>query len=298
MAERSRPEHHLREHHLLSGLGLQVLVVALLVFVYTQAARQLNYQRGLFLRLQEQLGAAKMQAAKGGKPDLNKLRAEVDQLEARLATPRMLSEWAKALESSAKERFGFHEVNVSVGAVEKTVGVDLGEKAAFETQMVALEFKGTAATRNAAAFLASLASPELKLLCPLQSMSLEARGPEQNDPITLRLKWLVAISSKPTQAGSVPEISLPNAPPSLTWGWREEPFLSPFVSPKGVQISPAVRKRFRLSGIVWDVKTPTCVINGTVLKPGDLIDGYQVTLIAPNAVLLQKREEEVFLPLQ
>ncbi len=278
----------------MSGLGLQVLVVAVLVFVYTQAARQLNYQRGLFLRLQEQLTAAKMQTAKSGKPDLAKLRAEVDQMEARLASAQMLSEWAKGLESSAKERFGFHEVNVNVGAVEKTVAADLGEKSVLEAPMVVLELKGTATTRNAAAFLAGMASPELKLLCPLQSMRLEAQGPEQADPVSLRLKWLVAISPKPAQPGSVPPAPDKRAS-SPTWGWREEPFLSPFVSPRAIQISPVVRQRFRLSGIVWDAKTPTCVLNGMVLKAGDLLDGYQVTMIAQNAVLLQKGEEEVFI---
>lgn len=293
-----------RETHLLSGLGLQVIVVALLVFVYTQAARQLNYQRGLFLRLQEQMAAAKTQAAKAEKPDLNKLRAEVDQFAARLSTPEMLSEWAKLLESFATDRFGFHEASVSVGAVEKTMEIDLGGKAVFETQMVALEFKGTGTTRNAAAFLTSLASADLKLLCPLQSMRLEAGAPDQADPVTLRLKWLVAISSKPAAAGPAPGVSPPSIPvpdkkaPSVTWGWREEPFLSPFVSPKAVQIPRALRQRFRLSGIIWDSQVPTCVINGTVLKPGDLIDGYQVTLIASNAVLLQKGEEDLFLPLQ
>lgn len=286
-----------RETHVLSGLGLQVLVVAVLVFVYTQAARQLNYQRGLFLRFQEQLAAAKMQTAKSGKPDLARIREEVNRLSARLATPQILSEWAKALESSAKERFGFHEVTVNVGAVEKTVAADLGEKAALEAQMVALELKGTATTRNAAAFLAELASTDLRILCPLQSMRLEAQGPEQTDPVTLRLKWLVATSTKPAQPDSVLP-ALDKRASSPAWGWREEPFLSPFVSPKAVRISPALRQQFRLSGIVWDAKTPTCVLNGAVLKPGDFIDGYQVTLIASDAVLLQKQEDEILVPLQ
>jgi hypothetical protein len=37
------------------------------------------------------------------------------------------------------------------------------------------------------------------------------------------------------------------------------------------------------------------VINGTLLKAGDVIEGYRVVLIATKGVLLQKGDEEVLL---
>ncbi len=296
------PEPSRRETHLLSGLGLQVLVVALLVFIYTQAARQLNYQRGQFLRLQEQVAAAKVEVAKAGKPDLEKLRAEVEGLKSRLVTLQFLSDWAEVLGPSVRDRFGFQDVTFNVGGVEKTMNLNLGDKPAVEIRLVGLEFRGTSTTRNAAAFLESLAPSNLKLLCPLHSMGGEAQAADQPFPAVFRIKWLIAVSSESSQPSSgsgSTSFPLPERKegPPLTWGWREEPFLSPFVSPRAVQTPTPVRKRFRLTGILWDPNTPTCVINGAILKLGDLLEGYQVTLIAQNAVLLHKGEEEIFLPL-
>ncbi|MBI3615271.1 MAG: hypothetical protein HY211_02020 [Candidatus Omnitrophica bacterium] len=202
------PEANRREKHLLGGLGLQVLVVGLLVFVYTQAARQLNYQRGQFLKFQEQLSAAKAQVAKAGSPDLEKLRAQVAELEGRLAALKTLPELAKTLESSAKERFGFHDVTLMVGVVEKTVQSDLPDRPAVAANLVGLELKGAASTRETAAFLDSLTSSLSKFLFPLQSMQLEAQAPNQQGPLAVRLKWLVAVSP---ESESAPTATAPSA---------------------------------------------------------------------------------------
>lgn len=193
------PEADRREEHLLGGLGFQVLVVGLLVFIYTQAARQLNYQRGQFLKFQEQLLAAKSQVAKAGKPDLEKLRAQVAEMEGRLAAPKTLPELAKTLESSVKERFGFHDVTLMVGVVEKTVRSDLPDRPVVEANLVGLELKGAASSRETAAFLDSLALSRSKFLLLLQSMQLEAQAPNQQGPLAVRLKWLVAVSPEATQ---------------------------------------------------------------------------------------------------
>ena len=47
-----------RERHLISGLVLQVVVVGISVFVFTQAIRYLKYERTRFLELREQISQA------------------------------------------------------------------------------------------------------------------------------------------------------------------------------------------------------------------------------------------------
>ena len=191
------PEANRREKHLLGGLGIQVLVVGLLVFVYTQAARQVNYRRGQFLRFQEQLSAAKAQAEKVGQPDLEKLRAKVTELESRFVSSQAVSELAKTIESAAREKFGFREVTVAVGTTEKTVRSDLPGRPDVEANLVGLELSGSAATRNIAAFLADLTSSPQKFIFSLQSLRIEARASDQPAPVAVHLKWLVAVSPSP-----------------------------------------------------------------------------------------------------
>ena len=237
------------------------------------------------------------------------MKIEVAGLEARLLSPEQLTAWAAAAGAMARDNFSFQEVHARVGAPEKTVEVPLEgtsakEGTTLEINLQEVEFEGNSTTRHAAAFLSSLKelTPQATLL--LERMEIEAQ-PDQPLPIRMRLKWLVAVAPE----GKSPPAAVPEAPEkpkkgskpfaSLNWGWREEPFLSPLLNPRSVKVPTAIGQRFKLSGILWDPETPTCVINGAVLKPGDAIEGYKVVLIAENAVMLEKASrEEIFLPLK
>lgn len=43
---------------------------------------------------------------------------------------------------------------------------------------------------------------------------------------------------------------------------------------------------FRLLGILWDIKTPQAIINDTIVGVGDIIEGYRVTDVQKNKVIL------------
>ncbi len=43
---------------------------------------------------------------------------------------------------------------------------------------------------------------------------------------------------------------------------------------------------FHLLGILWDIKTPQAIINDTIVKVGDVIDGYRVVDVQKNKVIL------------
>jgi len=292
-------------------------VISFLVFFYTQAARQLKYQREEYFQLKEQLVRAEAQVIRQGQTDLNQLQAEVLKVETYLPTREALMDWAQQSEPLARDRFGIHDFQIKVGASERNIPVVFQSSFPFEVQLLSVELQGTTTTRNTATFLESLKDPGIKLLCSLDAMELEASNPDQPQPVRLHLKWLVATSSTTPslrqralkESLKTPFLTQPDVPstepnrwpaetPSLEWGWREEPFLSPVQHPSAVRIPARTLSHFRLTGILWDKENPTCVINGATLKPGDQAAGYRLILITPSAVILQKREEEVVLSLR
>ncbi|MBI3318956.1 MAG: hypothetical protein HYZ90_07470 [Candidatus Omnitrophica bacterium] len=286
-----------KESHLLSGLGVQVLVVALLVFVYTQAARQLSSQRRMTNEMREQLALAKAEVAREGPPNLAEWKAKVAGFKQGLVTRQMLSERARNMERMAKEEYGFRDLKIKVGEnPEKTIAVPMtGEERSFEVHLYSLELTGSSTSRRGADFLSNLNRSNLKLLCPLEVVEMKALPPDQPMPVEFRLKWLVAVSSEaaaePPPGETVPKKQL------LEWGPREEPFVSPFLRSSALRVPPKPNKKLRLTGILWDSEAPTCVIGGTLLKVGDSVEGYEVVLITPKAVLLQGAQEELFLSL-
>ncbi len=291
-----------REKHVTSGLVFQVIVVGVMVFAYTQAIRQVKYQREMHSRLTEQLAVARSHASKGV-PDLEKLRAQVAETEAQIGTSQVLSEWAKTVETLAHDKFNFRDLQVKVGAAaEQTIPLKLDGRPPTEIQLQPLELEGASTTRNAAAFLARLSQIGSKVLSPLEMIEMEAQPADQPLPVKFHFKWLVAVSSaaadaKPPAPARFSIGVNSGAIPALTWGWREEPFTSVLVNPRAIRIPAATLNRFKLSGILWDATAPTCVINGSVLKPGDSVEGYRLVLIAQKAVILDGSEGEILLSL-
>ena len=69
--------------------------------------------------------------------------------------------------------------------------------------------------------------------------------------------------------------------------WGRDPFNPRYVeTPGGVD-------GVTLNGIIWDPQNPTCVLNGMVLGIGGIINGYTVTAMTQEAVLLRGPKEAV-----
>lgn len=285
-----------RERHFFSGLVVQVLVVALMVFAYTQAGRQVKYRRNQYLQRKEQLAQAQSQATRIQKPDLDRLRAQIGKLEGFLPSSEALAAWADRLEVLARDQYGFRNLQVKVGRLEEPMAASLPqEDLPSPITMRSLDLQGVASSRDIAGLLIALNDSELKLLCPLEVMELMANGEPPLLPVGLHLKWAVATSTASSRR--ISSGPWPPATPVLKWGEREEPFWSPLTQPRALQISGEVFSRFQLTGISWTGEEPTCVINKTSLKLGDSIQGYQLVLLTPRSVILEKAGEEIFLSL-
>ncbi len=278
-----------KERHLISGLGVQVLLVGLLVFFYTQAARQLATQKERHEKLKEQVASAKLQAAKSQELDSQKIRERLEELQACLALPGSLGDWSQELKQFAASRFDLVVDQIrSEETSETTINVPVAGKIPAQAQLFSIEMAGSGATESLGQFLGALSDPAFKPLCVLEDMDLEATRAAK--PIHFRLKWFVAAS----EAGTPPKTSSFANPPAfkLKWGKRQELFLSPLVDSSAISTGS---DQFRLTGIVWDPEYPTCIIDGDVLKIGDTRKGYQVVLVTRHSVLLQKEEDEIIL---
>lgn len=287
-----------REHHLLSGIGAQILIVAVLVFAYTQAIRQLRHRGELRDRLQEQLTMARDQLARHThRPDVAALQKEVAGLKSGLISTATLAEVARQLEALARESYGLQDLEVKAGErPTHALTVPLDGRLDFEAHLHALELSGIGTTRDAAALVAAMGDPSTKLLASLVRMELKRSGPKEGGGLArVSLRWLLAVS--PGAAGPVLPGDPLRVPPQREWGRREEAFSSPFEHPGALRVPAGELSGLRLAGIVWDEKAPTCVINGTALKPGDTVAGRQVVLITERAVLLEGPEGEILLPL-
>ena len=56
-------------------------------------------------------------------------------------------------------------------------------------------------------------------------------------------------------------------------------------TPPGAEPPPAVPK---LNGILFSPEMPVAIVNDTLVRIGDLVDGYRITAITPDAVTLKK----------
>jgi len=213
-------EHGRRERHLLSGMGIQMLVIAFMVFTYTQAARYRNSQRNFYLMTREQLVSAKQEVESRGALDLSGLESRMSQVQNSLPRAEALSDWAKELETLAREEFGFRQVSARVGPLERIVAQGT-EKGSLQIPLYLVELKATATSRNVAGFPAALSPSKENLLSPLETMELAASPAGEPLPVTVHLRWLAATS--PSGEWKSSSVSPPAA--SASWGPREEIFL-------------------------------------------------------------------------
>lgn len=285
-----------REARLLSGLGVQVAVIAFLALLFSNAGRKLQAQQELYIKLKEQLVSAQIKVAKQGRFDLVSLKKEVASLSSTLVRPEELPGWAKRIEGLARSPFGFRDLQVRVGSPARTIRVSTSGKESFEIQMVPLELEATTTTHNGAAFLKTVHSSDLKILCPLEQIEMKAMDSGHANPIEIRLTWWIAAAAAPPagqpsapapaapRGASAPAPPVPAAPPdlktpwpspkaALDWGIREEPFDSPISNPSVLRIPNSWRRQFKLSGIVRDqpalrsVEGPPASPQGGIAQP-------------------------------
>ncbi len=287
-----------RERNLLSGLVVQVIFIGIIVFLFTQAVRQLRYQHSEYLELKKQIKACRIQAAKG-KPELVSLETEVSRLKSQFATAQDQNELITRLEFLARKQFGFDDLQVRLSKVpKKLVKSAGGEEPPLPVETLTLQLDAKTTTRNGAGLLTSLSQGGVGVLCPLRSMQIKTKDLTGTLPVQVHLEWIVpllALDSAQKEAG--PKI-LPSAQPQpvLSWGLREEPFLTPFLYAGVLKTPVESLKGMRLAEIRWEGVVPACLINGKIVRLNDRIGDYRLVLVTPRAVLLQGEGEEIFLP--
>lgn len=306
-----------KEQNLLGGIWLQILVVALLVFAYTQAIRQLHHRREESVRLREQLTMAREEVARqGGRPTLKDLQAEVAALKSSFWAADALNSIRQRLEGLGQAQAAIRELGIQVG--QEPVKILEGPAGLPELglQFYPLTVSGQGTTQAVAVLLAGFQDPTFRPEAPLRRIHLKALELSGIQPVAFQLEWWVPVARAGGEvaplrrdipgpaagAAKTLEGAAPSEPPSVrprvSWGNRVEPFLSPFDRRGAIQIPDQKRSEFRLAGIIWDPDYPTCILNDQPLKLGDRLDQYRVVLMTPETVLLQKGEEELFLSLQ
>lgn len=294
-----------KERQLLSGIGVQIALVMVMVFVYTQAMRQVKLQRERLTRLQEQVTVAREELAKlaVARAAPSRVEEELTELKASWVAPEGIPLQVGELEKLIREGHGLSNFRVKVGrepSDQWQVPLDGGPP--LEFQLYPLEIAGFGTTRSIGEILAHLADPATKPARILVDLELKSAGGSRPEPVRFSAEYLIPVM---TGAGAPGGILPAPESPKLAWGPREEPFLSPLEVGSALRQAADKLKDLRLTGILREGESATCVINDQILKPGDRIQEHQVVLITEDAVLLRNfrtvsglvLEEEVLLRL-
>lgn len=301
-----------KERNILSGLFVQILIVALLVFVYTQAVRQIQHQRELLHMFEEQLTLARETLAEvGAEPDLTALQERMARQAARFPSRSAVEENLDRLQDLARETYRIRDPSVEFSKMPvRTFTLTDEGRPNLEIALYAVEVEGSAGSREAARFLAALSAARFVPLCAMTSAEFQAAESVSRRPVHFRARWLVPVLSetgrerlltllpqahRPTVgsvfAGPGPEFEGP------AWGDRTEPFRSPFLHPQAIRAASA-GTALSLTEIGWEANHPVCRINGRTLRPGEEIEGFRLLLVTSRAVLLEKDGKEHFLALE
>lgn len=273
-----------RERNLLSGISVQILIVGLLVFAYTQAIRQFKHQRELFGRLQEQLTMAREQMARVAvTPDLAAVQGQIQALQARFLAVDSVEKEVERIKLLAEKELGLHHLQWERKKEPMNwIYVPISGRDDFEVELVGLEMKGQAPSSSVAWLLASMAQPPV---LPLTELEMTARSGDADPPVDVSFRWFLPVVASLLEEKKVPPPA-PRATVNPVLGGREEPFQSPLDYPNALRVPPERTPFLRLTGILWDPVHPACVINEQVLRPGERVDRWEVVLITEKAVLL------------
>ncbi|MGC9513598.1 MAG: hypothetical protein ACP5D8_08220 [Fidelibacterota bacterium] len=110
-------------------------------------------------------------------------------------------------------------------------------------------------------------------------------------------------ASLPAQsaAASVKRVPLKSYSTRTAWNleWKSDPFVysekpeEETAIAKVEEIPEETSHHFELNGISWLNNKPTVLINDQILKPGDTIEGYTLSLVKPEYVILIKNGERI-----
>jgi hypothetical protein len=99
---------------------------------------------------------------------------------------------------------------------------------------------------------------------------------------------------------SVKRVPLKSYSTRTAWNleWKSDPFVYSEVpedeKPEEVEEIPEETSlHFELNGISWLNNKPTVLINDQIMKPGDTIEGYTLSLVKPEYVILIKNGERI-----
>lgn len=106
--------------------------------------------------------------------------------------------------------------------------------------------------------------------------------------------WSITTAQETGEVVSLVEYDFLKSFPQLSWG------KDPFLRKPGVSNNSKSDRRldFNLSGVIFDEESPVAIINGRLVRRGDLLnDGSRVAIIGKNYVVLEKGSSLIELPL-
>lgn len=211
-----------KESQVVRGIAVQLAVVGLLVFAYTQAIRQVKHQRGLQLQLQEQLTMAREQMSRQAvTPQLALIQEQVQQQGAEFLPAGSMAEAVGQVQRLAENVFDLQGLQWEKGPEPVNwVCILVAGRDDFEVELVELKMNGPGSSRALAGLLSSAAgSPML----PLMEMELTARPDSSGPPLEASLRWLVPVATSAPDEKRIPSLR-PRPAVHPDWGPREEPF--------------------------------------------------------------------------
>ena len=283
-----------REGHLLGAVWFQVLLIALIVFAFTQAVRQLNYEKERQGRLQEQVVMAREQVSKQAmvRQDLSSLQEEVADLRSHTVPVSELPAVSMRIKELAEQKFNLTGVQLKMGdSPVETLDVPIHDRQNQRIDLYMLNCMGQGSSRRITEFLAYLHDSNWRPLMALSSLDCQATESIAASPVAFTAQWAVAISPEAPEHKPVPEYSV-----SVEWGNRLEPFRSPMEDPSVYRPAPAPNLPL-LTGLNLDPVPPLANLDGHWVKPGEQAGAYRVLYIGKTGVLLQdSKGKEQFLP--
>ncbi|PIQ81812.1 MAG: hypothetical protein COV76_06865 [Candidatus Omnitrophica bacterium CG11_big_fil_rev_8_21_14_0_20_64_10] len=212
-----------RELHLLGGLAVQIVIVALAVFVLTQAVRGLSYESRRHRELEVRLAACHLEIAHRGS-DLASVQERIRQMQARLPDAAAPKRIERSLQVIAESPFGFQEIRARAAAApERTIQIPAPEGRTILIDLVPLEFRGIGSTADAAGLFTQMEALGLTTGMRLSRLRMVSQAGQPS--VDVSIKWLMAVSRIRSDFPAPPEPPPGLPKPSFVQGWPREPFL-------------------------------------------------------------------------
>ncbi|MBI4227193.1 MAG: hypothetical protein HY600_02840 [Candidatus Omnitrophica bacterium] len=288
---------HPRETSLFLGMGIVVALVAAIFFSMTMAWRQAAQRHARWRELRQQVVAADRQTREAPPPEArDQLAAQAQQAGRVFVTsdqiPLIRSRVA-ALAEQAGVTVTWLPTTTPVKPAAPWPGFDGCYEVLSLVGTLEAPYRGVAEVLDR---LAAFDDPAIGVrscaITPAPPSETPAVDPRQRLKARFVLEtylWTPGASPKggvpPPPAGPAPLARDSSDTPAA---WARDPFDPRYVPTGGVE-------GLTLNGIVWDSRHPTCLINGTELGPGDMVNGYTALVITPETVVLRGESREAVL---